>query len=548
MRLVRNSYSRHRQHSSESEEGIERPYDVLRGALKGAPSLAEVEKESLLYYELWLLQSEWITRKIQTLEIIDRDQQAHSQSYDIDFVKVRELRRRHGVDEPRIWLPIATAERRSFFSVDVDGPWKRQCSLATRSENTCILVYVLMGYLKKERAHLDGITQEDVDNFFKFLEYPQGSIDDLLLETPNDDLQRNYYFQLWKCQWHRSNSSATSIPIEEIKATTLADFFRNSEFSELIAYFLFSYFIVVSVPSDLDVSRAILKLRMSVGSSSDFSRSALSYVGGPFVSTWTFPLSSFGDGLGSSLRIISPPGMRIIDAEALVADESGHRVANESVDIALISAEALFHDRHKSGLGLDVPYAADISLNTKRALFTIPALVIASLAFLITFLMLVACSSGDVNQDVVANGLVISIVAAVPVIAAGYLTLEQEHESVSIALGFPRILLISSVLSVLVALLVAFGLENHAFFREVFLESQLAFQGFVCSYFLAAVIVPSLGYRSPLFDRRQKNIIAVFVWVLFLVLSVAITWTLINIADSLESGGAGFVSMLSTVV
>lgn len=479
-------------------------------------------------FELWALQEIWTRRSVETLRLLDRSNVEVRRSYDVDFQRVAEIidsgpnRARNSPE--LICLPLDITPRREFVSVDIESPWVNQCTLATRRENTRILELVLLGYLQVNGFEIDRTTDAELNQFFFFLLDPTSEealpfLKRFVLQSRTDSAE----------QIHGKNSPPQSVREFETKRSVL-DCLDNRMFRRFVAHFLRNYILVVCIPLDRSTLRGTIKIAIMEGNANaGIQRSPSTYIGGPFLSEWSFSLPWLNATDGSRVRIIFPSATRVLDfrvIEAVPGDTRGITVTQRA-SISATTNEVTLHRRHRVQRGIvrtpeeqehakagrDQHYSADehrliakICVSTRRAYFLIPGLALILLAFFLSCALLVI-SKRTPDQEI---SVLVALLATIPTFAAAYLLLGDEHEIISISIGASRMLLVLGVLllllsSVSVAMNQTYSeswLRGHAFL----VKFDVLFQIALLSYFSSGVLAPSI--RRATFLRRNRRSIS----------------------------------------
>ncbi|WP_139240927.1 hypothetical protein [Actinomyces glycerinitolerans] len=265
-----------------------------------------------------------------------------------------------------------------------------------------------------------------------------------------------------------ANNQAVSDALDELDAAAMCNgridssttewdsWIRNESFRDLIKWFADGFLLCVSMPASRSVPRGVLKIRWietlsawgmeqidAEGVASGFRRLVyrirrrLSFYG---ISPPVIGFEEFLDpDISTHFRFIVPPGMRpetVSPDEDMTVQYGGNTVSfyrrASPVDDYEVARPRLF-------------------LNVKRALFTFPALIGA----IVSLFVVCTISYGYLTESASEGASdAVTIAALLPALIASYVALNDEHESVSVALGFRRLLLVLGVLGAVLFALV----------------------------------------------------------------------------------------------
>ena len=103
----------------------------VSSVLDGLPTVRELKSHSKKYSQSWLRRREWLLRKVNRLEYVDRTTLSCSLSYDVDILHFRDIlgdaQSIHGRDRSRMLLPLDDLLLWARFSEGLppgDYPWR----------------------------------------------------------------------------------------------------------------------------------------------------------------------------------------------------------------------------------------------------------------------------------------------------------------------------------------------------------------------------------------------------------------------------------------
>ena len=82
------------------------------------PTARELESHSKEYFQSWLRRREWLLRKVNRLEYVDRTTLNCTLSYDVDLLRFRDISKIiqlvHGQNRSRMLLPLDVMDNRPY--------------------------------------------------------------------------------------------------------------------------------------------------------------------------------------------------------------------------------------------------------------------------------------------------------------------------------------------------------------------------------------------------------------------------------------------------
>ena len=494
---------------------------VSSGSVNRHPTANEVATHGRPCFLLWALRDVWILRKIETIELLDRQTVRGTYSYDIDLDVVRRLlppeHFRHTLK-----LPLETFSRRNFLAVDIDSPWRRQVTLGTWDDSVRMMELISFGYIIDEGMEVDDIPPESIEKIYSVISSPLELPLELrsLAENPPDNASDYGPTDIGK-----SLSFLSSLPKEVRK--NFFSFLRNS---------MGNYLFIANVPNRLNCHKVNIKIRLTYGNgSTSVERDWTSMLGGPFITSWKVFFGPYGKYTVGHSKVILPPRTNVLNAFILHNGQRMDKVNNSTIDIAanqcrvtqpLVLGDGTESERASASAETDSRsvqteeepdiWMLGIYASTSRSYFAIPAFFIILFSWLLALLFLKS------NQRI--DGA-LSVTVCAPPIAAVFLLLLEEHEVVSIALTGPRLLLVSSLfLTVSAGLFNSPEKETNQFsFAHTFMVANYYIHTLLVCYFLSSIFVPELYKRINRSTRylRRCSLFS-FVFLAFICFSVAI--------------------------
>lgn len=473
------------------------------------PTARELESHSKEYFRSWLRRREWLLRKVDRLEYVDRTTLNCTLSYDVDILRFRDISKIiqlvHGQDRSRMLLPLDVMDDRPYMTNELESCWKQQMCLATRRETARFVTFLFFGFLatRCEKTHI---------NVFSNLNDSRAKgVYDSFLIGPVEDFDRNMFTALGcvdKTELEKKEKAA----VEEMSALEgVADWLRKSTF------------VLLSAPAD-ETSRARIKFSFSTNRK-EASRNWFDKFG-ITASSVLLPGASNNDDddLGTHVRFMVPTGMRVDD----VRYESDGKEISDDRDVKK-SVSVRWNGEVVSIYAPPLPsrpnFDMRIYMNPRREIFTIPAFVACLVSYIVGQLVLwwiLSVSAGERGARAIQGfpGQAVTPMAAlVPAFIASCVIVVREHEKLSFALGFRRSLLaVGAVSSVLFSVVLDLGLSDNGAGIKVLLVLlvYVALQLGLLLFFLFDILRVGLWRRkSPNLNGRIAFFVAigVIVWV-----------------------------------
>lgn len=432
------------------------------GSYLRPPTLSTINFAAEAYWTVWCNRDEWIRRKVEQIEYLDRRTARHSISYDIDLSYLRSVSSfLEGTgfiqdDRTTLLLPLDVLEQRPYMTENLDAPWSGRICLATRHEVAYFKTLLLFssiafagGVSKSITSHVSNLDDETLQFVF-----------DSFLERP--ELIRH----------------------DEI-SLRLGRNPHDNHFASLLTWIQKSTFVIVSIPNDRSATHITIRYSFSDHMSQSIRPSSRRARFNAFLdrygvrsSSLTIHKANSDEDLALRLRILVPPGMRVDDVQTIPTDPYFNQVpeiknyfdcvsSRWSGRVVSVYAPPL-DPKYTSPTRPDVTTYFDlkVTMNPKREILTLPALVAAFLSFFIAQLLAnyVMEHLTEHSVDSYASFPTLAPMATlIPAFIGSRVIASNEHEAVSFALGFRRIILaISAILSVMLSTILAIGMADHS--------------------------------------------------------------------------------------
>ncbi len=455
-------------------------------SLKRPPTAQEVADYAEGVYRAAIGRETWITRKISTYQMVTRRAASQEFSFDLDIAEIRSYQRGLRDLTGRLWLPLMYLSRKYLMSVDLEGPWERQVSLASHRESAFICTLALMGYMKCSGADLSLLSDQDYSCLFSFI----------IAFSDKKTIEEDERLAKWPKALYQSieDNAEISFPFAPKR---MEDCFQDSGFREFLLELGSRHHVAISIPDDPGVLRAIIKLKVMTRDDSQIS----SLRWGLFpVARWRLLVPDVLDGENPHLRFRVPEGASILAAglkiplrtpdgdlctlssaidqclpdlrerslpEAEVQDEFMAALdvectpdqVNLRVNHGRLAHFYSFLESRGAAVG-DSPevllgngWLLDLYVATARRIFLVPALFVAVVAYFvarITLEVALVSTSGGAGGNV---GTFLSLLATFPVLVATVFIYRIESDWVTVSLTLTRLFLLVGTLSPVLALL-----------------------------------------------------------------------------------------------
>jgi membrane protein len=472
------------------------------------PTARELESHSKEYFQSWLRRREWLLRKVNRLEYVDRTTLNCTLSYDVDLLRFRDISKIiqlvHGQNRSRMLLPLDVMDNRPYMTNELESCWKHQMCLATRRETARFVTFLFFGFLatRYENAHI---------NVFSNLNDSRAKeMYDSFLSGPAKDFDKNMFIVL---------GYVNKTALEKKEKAALKEM---AALEEVAAWLRDSTFVLLNAPVD-ETSRARIKFSFSTNRK-EASRNWFDKFG-ITASSVLLPGASDNDDddLGTHVRFMVPTGMRVDD----VKYESDGKEIPDDRDVKK-SVSVRWNGEVVSIYAPPLPsrpnFDMHIYMNPRREIFTIPAFVACLVSYMVGQLVLWWILSTNADGDgarVIHDfpGQAVTPVAAlIPAFIASCVIVVREHERLSFALGFRRSLLaVGAVSSVIFSVVLDLGLSDNGAGTKILVVLLIytALQLGLLLFFLFDVL------RVGLWRRKSPNLNG---WIALYVAIGVIVW------------------------
>ena len=474
-----------------------------------SPTARELENHSKEYFQSWLRRREWLLRKVNRLEYVDRATLNCTLSYDVDLLRFRDISKIiqlvHGRDRSRMLLPLDVMDDRPYMTNKLESCWKQKMCLATRRETARFVTFLFFGFLAThcEKTHINVFSNLN-DSKAKEM---YGSF----LSGPAEDFDKNMLTAL---------GCVDKIALERKEKAALKEI---AALEGVAAWLRKSTFVLLSVPAD-ETSRARIKFSFSTNRK-ETSRNWFDKFG-ITASSVLLPEASNNDDddLGTHVRFMVPTGMRVDD----VKYESDGKEISDDRDVKK-SVSVRWNGEVVSIYAPPLPsrpnFDMRIYMNPKREIFTLPAFVACLVSYIVGQLVLhwVAAEKGTPFP----GQAMAPMVALVPAFIASCVIVVREHEKLSFALGFRRSLLaVGAVSSVIFSVVLALGMSDGAAGTKmrIGLIVYVALQLGLLLFFLFDIL------RVGLWRRKSSNLNG---WIASFIMIGVIVWVAICVYNTM---------------
>ena len=485
----------------------------VASVLDGPPTVRELKSYSQKYFQSWLRRREWLLRKVHRLEYVgsDRTTLKCTLSYDVDLLRFRGIlgnaQSVRGRNCPRMLLPLDVMDDRPYMTNELESCWKQQMCLATRRETARFVTFLFFGFLatRYENTHINVFSNLN-DSRVK-------EMYDSFLNVPADDFDKNMFVAL---------GYVDKVALEKCETVALEEM---AALKEMVTWLRESTFVLLSVPVD-GTSRARIRFSFSANREESGKKGYRNWRDkfGITASSVLLPGASRNDDddLGTHVRFMVPPGMRVDDVKYEPGGEGSGGYDMKEPASARWNGEVVSIYAPPS---LSLPnFDMRIYMNPKREIFTIPAFVACLVSYLVGRLVLwwILSTSADGHGARLINDFpgqaVTPVAALIPAFIASCVIVVREHEKLSFALGFRRSLLaVGAVSSVIFSVVLDLGLSDNGAGTKILVVLLIytALQLGLLLFFLFDVL------RVGLWRRKSPNLNG---WIALYVAIGVIVW------------------------
>lgn len=475
----------------------------VSSVLDEPPTVRELKSHSKKYFQSWLRRREWLLRKVNRLEYVDRTTLSCSLSYDVDILHFRDIlgdaQSIHGRDRSRMLLPLDVMDNRPYMTNELESCWERQMCLATRRETARFATFLFFGLLESRYEHTPTNTFSNLSDSRAREMY--GSF----LRSPANDFDKNMFAAL---------GYVDMAALEKNEAAALKEM---ADLKEMVTWLRESTFVLLSVPVD-GIYRARIRFSFSANRKESGKKDYRNWRDrfGITASSVLLPGASRNDDddLGTHVRFMVPPGMRVDDVKYEPDGEFDDHDMEESASVRWNGeVVSIYVQPSPSQPNFDMR----IYMNPRREIFTIPAFVACLVSYIVGQLVLhwIAAEKGSQFP----GQAMAPMAALVPAFIASCVIVVREHEKLSFALGFRRSMLgVGAVSSIIFSVFLALGMSDGAAgtSMRIGLLVYVGLQLGLLLFFLFDILRVELWRRkSPNINRWIASFVAigVIVWV-----------------------------------
>lgn len=283
------------------------------------PNLTEVLLCARSYFNAFITRESWIRRLTHTFELVSVRSTCEKMHYEIDFSMLGSLlMSTESFSDDKRFLPLYVINRKSLTSVEVNSSFACKPALATREENTKVLLLIILGWVSFKGCTLRFLSDKALVDLYLFL-----------LDPASYPLEE-YDFG----DGDRKPGSLTDLEPRE-----LVDLFRISGFEQLLSQFRDYYLLVAVICGKTADSVGEFEISIEYDVLADKNTGGLLRKIAPIPMEWDVFVSSPFESLGEHVRVIPPSAARIVSCRILSqwCGVPGALIENE-VKMASVSA------------------------------------------------------------------------------------------------------------------------------------------------------------------------------------------------------------------
>lgn len=463
---------------------------------------------------------DWILRRVDTVRFLDGEMIERKVTLDLDLHELRTRAEKAGVTDSTIPLPLMQLAKRPLLDVDIADIHGQPLAIATSDQDSHLSSSLLLATLARRRVGLRRLSEGVLSQMHAIVKAPtmDDGLDILYAISPEsfDEAPGGGRLDL-------------SVTVSERRAwKRMLDV---DEFIDRLLDYTESFLLVAQVDVNSDEDVAILKIRL-VEERAVFDRQ--SRLLSPDRLGWTpqiqsIPMSGLGRAQRNHVRVLAPDDSVVRSTQMLEAGVPIHAVRDgKGADGGRAPLDrALFYRAHmKPG-----PYEMRVELEPARGPFLVPAALTMGLLMMLLIAAaalqwadarfteaspefvfvqrpdgtgsLSAVHSTQANFDAA-----VTVLAIVPSLIAIYIVRVGEHQLVTRLLTLPRILVLVSAFSTIVAAgaTAASVAPQNLFVAYAFAASStgIAFV-MVCVPIVRVSVFRWLRRRVARSDRRRRQ-------------------------------------------
>ena len=396
-------------------------------------------------------------------------------------------------------LPLDVMDDRPYMTNKLESCWGRQMCLATRRETARFATFLFFGFLESRYEHMP------INTFLNLSDSRVREMYDSFLNAPVDDFDKNMFAALGY------------VDMAAFKKNEAAALKEMGALKEMVTWLRESTFVLLSVPVD-GTSRARIRFSFSANREESGKKGYRNWRDkfGITASSVLLPGASRNDDddLGTHVRFMVPPGMRVDDVKYEPGGEGSGGYDMKEPASARWNGEvvSIYVQPSPSQPNFDMR----IYMNPKREIFTLPAFVACLVSYIVGQLVLhwVAAEKGAPFP----GQAMAPMAALVPAFIASCVIVAREHEKLSFALGFRRSMLgAGAVSSIIFSVFLALGMSDGAAGTNmrIGLLAYVALQLGLLLFFLFDI------FRVGLWRRKSPNLNR---WIIISILIEIIVW------------------------
>lgn len=389
--------------------------------LEGSRTWAECAQTGRYFLSL-LTKPEWIYRRVETVELVNREVIDRRTSLDINVAELAARAEHAGFDSPsRVYLPLTLLRKVVLADLDVKDDCGTALSVVTSDHDSHAAHAVLLETAKSIGHDPANFCPEIIQTLYEIARNRPSVADQYAIES----------------SWYRSDPSIAAWGLRQQGLTVTSgdqelweQLFMNEIFVKRIAELTIKYMPIVAI--ETNKPQRIIKFRTSEPMVSTLGPSGVRARLGLVPGLYNIDAPSIGRAQREHVRIVAPGGTFLTSA-TLVTPPSPQRLLQQPTPpvvgnkyIRRITPERAVVYSWISPPGT---YQVHFGLRPSIREFRVPALTALILSFLILALGAVGESIGKVLSDISKDRSepAIALLLVIPTLAVAYIAREGEH-------------------------------------------------------------------------------------------------------------------------
>lgn len=469
------------------------------------PRLWKDCKEFGRYFRDLHVDTSWIRRRVETIDMVDSAHIQRRISLDVDMNDVRSRALKFGVDiEHGVFLPISLLKKNLLLDFDIRDDSGNTLSILTSDEDSHAAQSCMLASIENLGVDPGSLNTAIIDRIYHLAREEPSSADCVTLADSESDSESSSSVEAWTILEPQLN-------LDKEDVNQWNSFFSDDEFRGFAIDFTLKYCPIVRV--DCNRNSSVIKIKLLDTESAIRDNPAWREEFCITESLYEVPFPSAGRAQREHFRIIAPEGILMLGTLMLRADDA---TSEKSHPVPRKTSSLFTHRVSTNRVSLytrNVPvgnYAALVALKPDNAGFAIPAILSVGLSAILLLMGSIAQFLGDTLEYVAEkqSSPAVSLILIIPSTVSAYLARQGDHEIRARLLRVPRFLVGISAISTAIAIIATVGNITPDWMALVWLVCAI-----ICMVVLVLLVLMAhdtkkqAGYVRLFSDKSQEDII-----------------------------------------